>query len=174
MDQAAEQLSKEQIQLVVFRLAGETYGVDIHRVREIIRVQQITRVPKTPDFVEGIINLRGGVIPVIDLRKRLNLHTEETTEDARIVVIEQQEQTIGMIVDQVSQVLRIDSATVEPPSPFIVTVDTRYLAGIAKLTDQLIVLLDLDHVLTENERDHLSRIALEVDPDALEGNVPHE
>lgn len=171
MEQFVEQKSVEQQQLVVFHLAGETYGVDIHRVREIIRVQEITRVPRTPDFVEGIINLRGRVIPVLDLRKRLNMSSDDTTDEARIVVIEQGDQTIGMIVDRVSQVLRIDQSVIEPPSPYIVSVETHYISGIAKVDNQLIVLLDLDQVLSEKEKEHLARISQE---ESREGNSSDE
>src|SRR5690625_5140003 len=89
----------EQRQLVVFELAEETYGVDIYQVREIIRVPQVTKVPQTPDFVEGVINLRGGVIPVLDLRRRFGIASQDASDDARIVIIELGEQLVGMRVD---------------------------------------------------------------------------
>jgi len=147
----------EQKQVVVFRLAGELYGVDIHQVREIIRVPDITRVPRTPDFVEGVINLRGSVIPVLDLRKRFLLPPGNGDADRRIVVVEMGEQTIGVIVDAVSEVLRLEGDRIEPPSPYIVSVDTQYITGIARLDDRLVILLDLNRVLNAKERDELER-----------------
>ncbi|MBO8142023.1 MAG: chemotaxis protein CheW [Firmicutes bacterium] len=146
------------MQLVVFRLAGELYGVDIQQVREIIRVPEVTRVPRTPDFVEGVINLRGSVIPVLDLRKRFRLPAGEADRERRIVVVEMGEQTLGVIVDAVSEVLRLDQDRIEPPSPYIVNVDSQYITGIARLEDRLIILLDLNKVLSAGEREELERL----------------
>lgn len=140
-------------QLVVFFVAGETYGVDIHQVKEIIRVPGITRVPKTPAFVEGVVNLRGSVIPVLDLRKRFGFEAGQANDDQRIVVIEMGDQTVGMIVDSVTEVLRVDEADIGPPSPYVVSVESQYIAGIAKLDEQLIILLDVDRVLSTTERE---------------------
>jgi len=103
-------------QLVVFSLGQESYGVDIYRVREIIRVPAITRVPRAPEYVEGVINLRGGVIPVIDLRKRFGMEKGEVTDERRIVVAELGSQTVGVIVDGVSEVLEVNEADIAPPS----------------------------------------------------------
>ncbi|MFO7311277.1 MAG: chemotaxis protein CheW [Bacillota bacterium] len=158
---AAEQaraVASDQKQLVVFRLAGELYGVDIHQVREIIRVPEITRVPRTPDFVEGVINLRGSVIPVLDLRKRFGMPPGAADADRRIVVVEMGEQTLGVIVDAVSEVLRLEGDRIEPPSPYIVSLDTQYITGIARLDDRLVILLDLNRVLHDHERDELERL----------------
>jgi len=142
----------EERQLVVFRLGAELYGVDIARVHEIIRLQSITRVPRAPSFVEGVINLRGKVIPVVDLRRRFGLPTGEHTRATRIVVVEIGDQVVGIIVDSVSEVLRVSAATVEPPSPVVAGVDSEYLHGIAKLPERLVILLDLDRVLARDER----------------------
>ena len=135
-------------QLVVFDLANESYAVDIGAVHEIIRMQHITEVPRAPHFVEGVINLRGKVIPVIDLRRRFGLAGGEHGRASRIVVVDVGEHTIGIVVDGVSEVLRIPKSTIEPPSPVVTTVDSGYLRGIAKLEDRLIILLELDKVLT--------------------------
>jgi len=148
MTQATQSVDAEE-QLVIFQLASEVYGVDIGRVQEIIRTQHITRVPRAPEFVEGVINLRGKVIPVVDLRKRFGLEGGEHGKASRIVVVEAGEHTIGIVVDAVSEVLRIPTAAVEPPSPVVTTVDSDYLRGIAKLEDRLIILLDLDAVLSQ-------------------------
>ena len=137
-----------EMQLVVFDLASEYYGVDIGDVREIIRMQAVTRVPGAPPFVEGIINLRGQVIPVVDLRKRLDLAVNEQTADSRIVWVTINEQDVGVIVDAVTEVLRIPVSSIEPPSSMVSNVNSDYLRGIAKLESRLIILLDLGKVLT--------------------------
>jgi purine-binding chemotaxis protein CheW len=140
-----EQLAEEQ--LVVFEIAGECYGVEISRVQEIDRLQPITVVPQVPDFIQGIINLRGRVTPVVDLRKRLGLPNVEETPRTRIVVVKTEHEWVGLIVDAVSEVLRISSDCVEPPSSMVVTTDTAFVRGIAKLQERLIILLDLERVL---------------------------
>ncbi len=136
-----------EIQLVVFDLASEFYGVDIGDVREIIRMQTVTRVPGAPPYVEGIINLRGQVIPVVDLRKRLELVVGEQTNESRIVWVTINEQDVGVIVDAVTEVLRIPISSIEPPSSMVSSVDSDYLRGIAKLESRLIILLDMTKVL---------------------------
>lgn len=143
-------------QLVVFDLASEGYGVDIGAVREIIRMQEITRVPRTPEFVEGVINLRGKVIPVIDLRKRFGLHVADQSKDNRIVVVDIGKQDIGVIVDAVTEVLRISANSVEPPTSVITSADSDYLLGIVKLESRLIILLDLESVLSKDEKETLA------------------
>lgn len=143
-------------QLVVFDLADEGYGVDIGSVREIIRMQDITQVPRTPEFVEGVINLRGKVIPVVDLRKRFGFPEADATKDTRIVVVDIGGQDIGVVVDAVTEVLRIGADAVEPPSSVITTADSEYLLGIAKLETRLIILLDLQQALSSMDRTDLS------------------
>jgi purine-binding chemotaxis protein CheW len=143
--------SGEERQLVVFQLGAELYGVEIARVHEIIRLQTVTRVPRAPSFVEGVINLRGKVIPVVDLRRRFGLPTSEHTRATRIVVVEIGDQVIGTVVDSVSEVLRVNTSTVEQPSPVVAGIDSEYLLGIAKLPDRLVILLDLDRVLAREE-----------------------
>jgi purine-binding chemotaxis protein CheW len=145
-------------QLVVFQLAAEFYGVEIARVHEIIRLQTVTRVPRAPAFVEGVINLRGKVIPVVDLRRRFGLPTADHTRASRIVVVEIGDQVVGVVVDGVSEVLRVSGATVEPPSPVVAGIDSEYIHGIAKLSDRLVILLDLDRVLAQTERRALESV----------------
>ncbi|MBT9259831.1 MAG: chemotaxis protein CheW [Clostridiales bacterium] len=154
---------KGQRQLVLFQVAGETYGLDIYQVREIIRVPEITRVPRTPPYLLGVINLRGGVIPVLDLRRRFHLPDRERHEDQRIIVTEQHGTIVGMIVDGVSEVLTLQESQIEPPSPYIVSVDTRFIAGIGNLEDRLIVLLDLEEVLSKEEAAGLAAAAAETE-----------
>lgn len=152
-EQTVEPMStSEEQQLVVFQLDAELYGVQISRVHEIIRLQSITRVPRAPAFVEGVINLRGKVIPVVDLRRRFGLPAAEHTRASRIVVVEIGDQVVGIIVDGVSKVLRVNPSIVEPPSPVVAGIDSEYLHGIAKLPERLVILLDLDRVLARDER----------------------
>lgn len=138
-------------QLVVFQLAGETYGIDIACVQEIIRIQPVTRVPRTPPFVEGVINLRGRIIPVIDLRKRFGLPLAEATGSSRIMVVEVGALVVGFIVDSVSEVLRLSRDNIEPTPPIVAGVDTAYLRGVGKWNDRLVILLDVAKVLRESE-----------------------
>ena len=149
----------DEQQLVVFELGAELYGVEIARVHEIIRLQTVTRVPRAPAFVEGVINLRGKVIPVVDLRRRFGLPSAEHTRSTRIVVVEIGDQVVGIVVDGVSEVLRVNTATVEPPSPVVAGIDSEYLHGIAKLPERLVILLDLDRVLAREERSALAAAA---------------
>jgi len=142
-------------QLVVFFLAGETYGIDISSVHEIIRMQTITDVPRTPDFVEGVINLRGRIIPVIDLRKRFGLPPGEQTAGSRIIVVEVNGVTVGMTVDAVSEVLRLPEANIEPPPTIFSGVDVSYLRAVGKWQEKLIILLNLDRVLYAKEQQAL-------------------
>ena len=155
-----ETLQQDEQQLVVFDLSSEAYGVDIGAVREIIRLQDITKVPRTPEFVVGVINLRGKVIPVVDLRKRFGLPVEEESKENRIVVVDIGAQDIGVVVDAVTEVLRIATESVEPPASVITTADSEYLLGIAKLDSRLIILLDLERVLTETEHSSLLEMDL--------------
>ena len=157
-------LQQSEQQLVVFDLANEVYGMDIGVVLEIIRMQEITKVPRTPEFVEGIINLRGKIIPVVDLRKRFSLPVTDETADNRIVVVDIDGQGIGMVVDAVAEVMRITSGSIEPPSEAITTQESDYLLGIAKLDDRLIILLDMNKLLLKEERQALAQADLTPQP----------
>ncbi|MCH8191533.1 MAG: chemotaxis protein CheW [Chloroflexi bacterium] len=147
----ATRVEGEERQLVVFDLGGEAYGVEINEVREIIRIQEVTATPQSPWFVEGVINLRGKVIPVVDLRKRFGLEIRDETKDTRIVVVDIANTDIGMIVDAVTEVMRIPMSDVEPPSSVVSSRDSDYLMGIAKTQDKMIILLDLQQVLNGAE-----------------------
>ena len=147
MTKQTDQTSTEQ-QLVLFDLASEHYGVDSSIVREIIRMQSITRVPGAASFVEGVTNLRGRVVPVLDLRKRLDLPLKDRNKDTRIVVVNVAGHDVGLIVDGVSEVLRIPTAVIEPPSTIVTGEDSDYVRGIAKLETKMVILLDLDILLS--------------------------
>jgi len=140
--------SMSESQLVVFDLASEHYGVHIADVREIMRLQSITKVPGAMVYIEGVINLRGKVLPVLDLRKRLGLKVEDLTEESRIVVVDIEAGEVGVIVDAVTEVLRVPNAAIEGPSSMLTQGNSDYLRGIAKLTDRLIILLDLNKLLS--------------------------
>ncbi len=150
--QTAQTTGAEQ-QLVVFDLGTESYGVEIGTVREIIRMQEVTAVPSTADYVEGVINLRGKVIPVVDLRKRFNLEATEHTKDTRIVVVDIGEDDIGVIVDAVNEVLRVPSSSIEERSSVATIQSSEFLTGIAKLAERLIILLDLATMLSREGLD---------------------
>lgn len=148
----------ELIQLVTFSIGDEEFGVDILKVQEIIRMLDITRVPRAPQFVEGVINLRGKVIPIIDLRRRFGLATRKHDKDTRIIVIEINKMVVGFVVDSVSEVLRIPANTVEPPPPVVSGLDSEYINGVGKLQDRLLILLDLDRLLSREEQKILSQV----------------
>lgn len=135
------------IQLVTFRIGEEEFGVDILAVQEIIRLMQITMVPRAPEFIEGVINLRGKVIPVINMRTRFNKAAHTPDSNTRIVVMELEQKIVGFLVDGVSEVLRIPESTVEDPPPVVAGIGSEYIRGIGKLDSRLLILLDLDHLL---------------------------
>ena len=147
-------------QLVVFELANEHYGLDISAVEGIIKMQAITKMPQAPSFVEGVTNLRGTVVPVIDLRKRFGIASMEHTKDTRIVVVYMDKTKIGMIVDGVSEVLRIPEESIEPTPPMVSNVNTAFIRGIAKLDERLVTLLDLSKVLSLDEQMALLKTSL--------------
>jgi len=138
-------------QVVIFSVAEESYGVDIGMVSEIIRLQEITKVPRTPTFVVGVINLRGKIIPVVSLRTIFHLPAAEQTRESRIVVVDIGGQQTGVMVDAVTEVLRIAADAVEPPSSVIAGADSDYLLGIAKVGDKMITLLNLEKVLSREQ-----------------------
>ncbi|MBI5235781.1 MAG: chemotaxis protein CheW [Deltaproteobacteria bacterium] len=151
---------KEVLQLVTFRLGQEEFSLDILKVQEIIRHMELTRVPRTPDFVEGVINLRGRVIPVLDLRKRFGLPGAEDTSATRIIVVEVSGVTVGLKVDGVSEVLRINADTVEPPPALVTNIESDYIKGVGKLDNRLLILLDVSKILSRSEKDALGKVVV--------------
>lgn len=141
---ARESGKPAQLQLVTFGLGSEEFGVDILAVQEINRMMELTRVPQSPEDVEGVINLRGKIIPVIDLRRRFGMPACERSESSRIIVVEVGGRVLGFTVDRVQEVLRIESGIVEPAPAMVCSIDSDYLAGVGKLSDRLIILLDLE------------------------------
>ena len=158
MSETVKKQDDELIQLVTFSIGEEEFGVDILKVQEIIRTMEITKVPRAPEFVEGVINLRGKVIPIVDLRKRFGLETRDHDKHTRIIVIEINQMIVGFVVDSVSEVLRIPANTVEPPPPVVSGLESEYISGVGKLQDRLLILLDLDRLLSNEEHDILAQV----------------
>ena len=154
MDPSQKKQDDELLQLVTFSIGEEEFGVNILKVQEIIRTMEITKVPRAPEFVEGVINLRGKVIPIIDLRRRFGLAPKAHDKNTRIIVIEINNIIVGFVVDAVSEVLRVPASPVEPP--VVAGVDSDYISGVGKLQDRLLIMLDLDKLLSSEDMDMLS------------------
>jgi len=134
--------------IIAFKLGEEEYGVDVSQIQEIVKVRDITRVPKAPYYIKGVMNLRGNVIPVIDLRKRFSLPSKETTDQSRIIVFDIKGVKFGIVVDVVSEVMRLPKENIEPPPPIAMGgIESAYIRGVGKLQDKLIILLDLEKAL---------------------------
>lgn len=147
------------MQLVSFRLVQEEYGIEITKVQEIILMGEITRVPQTPAYIKGLINLRSTVIPVIDLRTRFGLASQDPTDETRIMVVNMAGKTIGIIVDAVSEVLRISRDQIAPPPPTVTGSDRNYLTGLVNLENRLLILLNLDKLLGDEEALAVANVA---------------
>ena len=141
------------LQLVTFRIGEEEFGVDILAVQEIIRLVPITPVPRAPVDIAGVINLRGKVIPVVNMRSRFILPARDASPQTRIVVMESEEKIVGFLVDAVSEVLRIPVTTVEDPPPVVAGIGSEYIRGVGKLAERLLILLDLDRLMAHLDTD---------------------
>jgi len=162
-------LMDEELQIVAFKLGKEEFGVEISQVREIIKMTAVTEIPNTPEFMEGVINLRGTITPVIDLRRALGIASEQERADMRIVIVEQENDTakarhdntiVGMVVDDVSEVMRLKQGDIDtnPMMQSDSDVSTEYIRGVGKLENRLLILLDLNRVLTKGELSKLNEI----------------
>ncbi len=150
--------ASELLQLVSFKIGSEEFGVEILNVQEINKMTQITKVPNSPEFVEGVINLRGRVIPVVDLRTRLNLEKKPHDKDTRIIVVEIIGRTIGFIVDSVNEVLRVPVNTFEAPPELVAGIGSEFIKSVGKLDDRLLILIDLNKVLQQEESVQLEAV----------------
>ena len=148
-----------EMQLVIFELANESYGIDIAVVESIIKMQAITQLPQTPVYVKGVTNLRGSVLPVIDLRTRFALAEEKETRQTRIIIVTMAGVKVGVVVDGVSEVLRVSDDLIEPLPPMVNTVNSVFLKGIVRLENRLIILLELGKVLDLKEQEALVALA---------------
>jgi len=149
----------KELQVVGFRIGRETFGLPISIVREIVRVPEITSVPNAPDYIEGVINLRGRIIPIVDLRKRFGEKSFEPNKKNRIVVVELESRAIGLIVNSASEVLRIPPSEIEEPHNVFREGELNYITGVGKLNGRLVILLDLSRVLQSGELNHIDEIA---------------
>ncbi|MCA9773516.1 MAG: chemotaxis protein CheW [Myxococcales bacterium] len=153
----------ETIQLITFDLDGEEYAVEILKVKEIVMMTKITRMPDCPDFIQGVVNLRGAVIPIIDMRKRFHLPKLDTTDATRIIIVDLARETIGMIVDRVNKVTKLPKNALNPPPPIFSGISSEYISGIGNLEDRMLILLDLEKAFDAKEIDAI-RTAAEPDP----------
>lgn len=150
-------------QLVVFELANEAYGIDISRVQSIIQMQEVAVIPGAPRFIEGVINLRGTIVPVVNLRDRFDLQPAVEGQKTVIVIVELEGLQVGMTVDKVTDVIKVQENAIEPPSPLLASVDTAYLRGIAKIgrresdEKRMVILLDINRVFTWDEQQALKQ-----------------
>jgi purine-binding chemotaxis protein CheW len=154
IDKARGTKSDDDEHLVVFTLGEELYGVTIQTVESIIKIQAITEVPRTAAYVLGVTNLRGTVVPVLDLRKRFNLEFIETTSNTRIIIINTEGSKVGIVVDEVTEVLKVSQNAIQPPPPMATSVDSAFISGIAKINNKLVILLDLVKVLASSGKQY--------------------
>jgi purine-binding chemotaxis protein CheW len=150
---------EKDLQVVGFRIGNETYGVRIGAVREIVRVPEITAVPSAPDLIEGVINLRGKIIPVMDLRKRFGQADIQPDKKNRILVVELENKLIGLIVNAASEVLKIPPSDIESPGSVFAEGESGYVTGVGKLKGRLIILLDISKLLQRSEFKRLEEVA---------------
>ncbi|BBH20852.1 chemotaxis protein CheW [Paenibacillus baekrokdamisoli] len=149
----------EEIKVIVFGLADEEYGIEVEKVRTIERMMPITRVPKTPAFIKGVINLRGIVLPIIDLRGRFGLQETEPTESSRIIIVAVNDLEVGFIVDAANDVIDIDTDSIDLPPEVVGGIKAKYLHGVAKIGDnRLLIMLNLSEVLNKKEIIQLEQI----------------
>ncbi len=148
-----------EIQLIAFALGESEYAVDILKIKSINRMLKIAPLPNSPTFIEGVVNLRGDILPIIDLRKRFGIKNPKNDKKTRFIVFEQNSQETALIVDEVKDVLRIPRDIVEPPPEMALgNVNAKYIQGLAKLGDRLVIILDLDNLLTDEEISDLKNI----------------
>lgn len=154
-----ETQAQEVIQLVVFNLHGEDFGVNIQNIKEVLKLTQITQLPHTEEYIEGVINLRGEVIPVINLRKRFSiLDMEEDKSNNRIIIVEIEGELVGLIVDSVSEVVRLPASDIESPSGKFAGARAEFLEGVGKYEDRLLIILNLGKIVHGEERITLAEL----------------
>jgi purine-binding chemotaxis protein CheW len=149
----------KELQVVGFRIGRETFGLPIAMVREIVRVPDITSVPNAADYIEGVINLRGRIIPVVDLRKRFGEQSPEPNKKNRVVVVEMEHRAIGLLVNSASEVLKIPPSEIEAPQKVFEEGELGYITGVAKLKGRLVILLDLNRILERRELRRIEEVA---------------
>ena len=144
---------EDSTNLVTFRLGSGEYAIDIMQAKEIIKMEKITLIPNAPDFVEGVINLRGNIIPIIDLKKRFNLEEIEGDKNTGIIIVKIEDVDMGIIIDSISKVVSISNSDIQPPPPMLSGIGQKYIKGVGKLEDKLLVVLDLEKLFTTDDDD---------------------
>lgn len=152
------QVSSNEMKVIVFQLKDEEFGVDVNQVRSIERMQHITRVPRTFPFVKGVINLRGVVYPIINLRSRFDIEEEEYTDSTRIIIVAVEDMEVGLIVDSANDVIDIPVSSIEPPPEVVGGIEVEYIRGVVKLENRLFILLELEQVLSMDDAKHQKKI----------------
>jgi len=144
----------ELVQLAAFRIGGEEYAIDIMRIKEIIHPLKITKVPKAPKFIEGVVELRGAILPVVDLRKRFELPNTDITRASKYIIVSMEKRILGLVVDAVSEVLRVPRKDVKAPPEFGFAggATASFFSGVCHLGERIIMILDLDEILTRQEK----------------------
>ena len=161
--------SSEDQQFLTFNLAEEFYGVDILKVQEIKGYTNVTKIPNTPDYLKGVLNLRGTIVPIVDLRMKFGMGVTEPTSFTVVVVVNVRNRVMGFLVDAVSDVLDLNAKDIQPPPEMGNTVDITFVAGIGNSNDHLVTLLDIDRVLTDDEVKAVGEIP--VDAEAVEATA---
>ncbi len=149
----------EELQLVSFKIGNEEYGIDILKVQEINRMSQITKVPNTEEYIEGVMNLRGRVIPIVDLRVRLGLEKKNQDKNTRVIFVDLENKTVGFIVDAVNKVLRIPESIIEAPPEIVSGANKEFIKAVGKLEENLLILLDLNKVMGLQEATNIEEMA---------------
>lgn len=145
-------------QYVIFKLGKEEYGIDIMNVREIVQYQESVKIPNSPAFIEGIINYRGKVIPIICLKKKFGMASSVNDANTRIIVINLNDKQIGFLVDEASQTVRIDDSNIDPTPEVISGIERKYITGVGKIDNRLVILIDLEKVLTDDDKEKIESL----------------
>ena len=144
--------------LVTFKIGEEEFGVNILSVETIIQMMEITKIPRAPEFVEGVINLRGMIIPIIDFRKRFKMNSRSEDKNTRIIVTNVEKKQMGFIVDSVSEVIRLPATAIEPPPSIVAGIEADYIEGVGKLDDRLLILINIQKIFSETEKENLEQL----------------
>jgi purine-binding chemotaxis protein CheW len=143
--------SSASFQIVCFKIGNEEYGVEILQVQEIQKLPKITTLPKSPDYILGVIDLRGKVVPIVDLSKKFKIESRGTSETRRAIFVEINKKKVGLAIDSVSHVIKVDSGEIEPPPPVVKGISGKYIIGIAKLEKGFVVILDINKIFSHEE-----------------------
>jgi purine-binding chemotaxis protein CheW len=149
------------LQQVIFRLDHEEYGLNIMQVNGIEKYQEVVKVPNAPKYIEGIINLRGEVLPIYSLRKKFNLELKEVNDDTKIIVVNTNDMMIGFVVDSVTEILQIEEDTIEPAPKIVTGVNRKYIKSVAKQEGRMIILIDIDLIVSDEEKAELEEVVVE-------------